>query len=225
VSLLLEAFERLPQPRLQDDAELWQAGVQEAVHDFQQLAKERYSEGTLQRMATSCEVASARQAAVFALGLLGTMDSNAVLASVLRDDADELVRRFAADALWEIWYRGESADQAHELRQAMALPDFAQQLAALDDVIRENPTFAEAYNQRAILHFRRGQYGAAVEDCERVLQLNPFHFGAASGLGQCRLRLNRPHSALRAFAHALELHPHLTHLQQTVQTLRAALEE
>ena len=46
--------------------------------------------------------------------------------------------------------------------------------------------------------------------------------GAASGLGQCHLRMNRPHAALRALAQALDLNPTLE-LAQTIQSLRQTL--
>ena len=88
------------------------------------------------------------------------------------------------------------------------------------DLIRRCPQFAEAYNQRAMQHFARGEYGKAVQDCEAVLRLNPHHFGAASGMGQCYLRMHKPRAALRAFAQAVEINPDLTHLRDVMAALR-----
>jgi len=59
--------------------------------------------------------------------------------------------------------------------------------------------------------------------CEAVLRLNPYHFGAASGMGQCYLRMHKPRAALRAFAHALELNPGLSHLHDVMAALRDTL--
>ncbi len=223
MSLLLEAFDNLPKSEAADDVELWEAGAEDAIREFRQVAETRYSEGTLCRIVASSEDSQARQAAAFALGFVGTMAANAVMASVLRGDPDDRVRRFAMDSLWEIWFRGDSVQQARELRLALSLNDSAQQLAALDDVIGMYPEFAEAYNRRAILWFRRAQYARAIADCEEILRLNPHHFGAASGLGQCHLRMNRPHAAVRALALALELNPTLDHLAETIQSLRQTL--
>ncbi|MBL8867233.1 MAG: tetratricopeptide repeat protein, partial [Planctomycetia bacterium] len=111
------------------------------------------------------------------------------------------------------------------LQQAMQLGDFAQTLAALDDLIREAPEFAEAYNQRAILLFRRGEFARSAADCKAVLRMNPYHFGAAAGMGQCYLKMNKPRAALRAFRQALELNPALVDLRDAVQALRQALGE
>jgi len=223
VSLLLEAFDNLPKPQAADDLELWQAGAEGALREFRELAERRYSEGTLCRILASSEDPHARRAAAFALGFVGTMATNTVIALALRTDSDDRVRHFSIDALWEIWFRGDSVEQGRELRLALSLNDSAQRLAALDDVIGLHPGFAEAYNQRAILWFRRAQYGKAIADCEETLRLNVHHFGAASGLGQCHLRMSRPHAALRALALALDLNPTLHHVAETIQSLRQTL--
>ena len=222
MSLLLEAFDNLPKPHAADDLELWESGADGAIREFRELAQTRYTEGTLCRILASSEDPPARRAAAFALGFVGTMESNGPVSLALRTDSDDRVRRFAIDSLWEIWFRGESVERGRELRLALSLNDSAQQLAALNDVIGMYPDFAEAYNQRAIVWFRRGQHSKSIADCEAALRLNPYHFGAASGLGQCHLRMNRPHAALRALAQALDLNPTLE-LAQTIQSLRQTL--
>jgi Tfp pilus assembly protein PilF len=58
-----------------------------------------------------------------------------------------------------------------------------------------------------------------VADCERALELNPYHFGAQSGMGQCYMKMGKPRAALRAFRQALETNPTLTHLSDTIETL------
>ncbi len=221
--LIVTFYRKLPQPSPTDDRDLWQAGVQDAIREFRHSIKNNYSEGTLQRL-VGHDDPFARQAAVLALGLVGTLDSNAVVANALKD-SDWLVRQFAEDALWEIWYRGDNAEYCWSLQQAMQLGDFAQTMAALDDLIREAPEFAEAYNQRAILHFRRGEFSRSASDCKAVLRMNPYHFGAAAGMGQCYLKMNKPRAALRAFRQALELNPALMDLRDAVQALRQALGE
>ena len=221
-SLLVEFFEKLPQPRPGDDPDLLQAGMQEAVREFRTDVRAKYAEGTLQRLVIGGDPVT-RRAAVLAIGLLGTMRSNAVIAGALHD-SDEQVRSLSADALWELWFRAGTTEQNWQLQQALQLPDHLQAVAALDELIADAPDFAEAVNQRAILRFRRGEYAKSAEDCETVLRLNSVHFGAASGLGQCYLRMNRPRAALRAFRQALQIHPSLDDVRAKVQGLEAALE-
>jgi tetratricopeptide (TPR) repeat protein len=222
VPLLVEFYDRLPELHPGDDEDLWAAGVQETMREFRTAVRAKYTEGTLQRLLRSDDVKT-RRAAVLALGLVGTIQSNAPLAVLLRDD-DPLAQRFAADALWEVWFRGGTAEQNWQLQQAVRQSDADAARAALDDLIRTAPEFAEAYNQRAIWFFKRGEYARAVEDCEVVLRLNPYHFGAAAGLGQCCLKLHKPRAALRAFQQALDLNPALEHLKDTIQALEEALD-
>jgi tetratricopeptide (TPR) repeat protein len=224
VSLLVEAFDNLPERRPVDDPDLFRAGADAAVAEFRRVVRGRYTEGTLCRILGSHPDVRSRRAAVVALGLVGTMASNPTVAAALHD-ADERVRAAAADALWEIWFRGDGTGQGAELKRAVALPDLEQRVAACDDLIREHTDFAEAYNQRAIQHFTRGAYSAAVADCEATLRLNPYHFGAAAGMGQCYLRMRKPRAAARAFAHALELNPGLSDLRDALDALRESLGE
>ena len=220
--LLIELFDRLPELKPGDDEELWAAGVQDAMREFRAGVRERYNEGTLARLLSSDNVRT-RRAAVLAIGLIGTIDVNPAVAAVLHDD-DPLVQRFAADALWELWFRGGTLEQNRKLQQAVRDKDPIKVRAELDSLIRQAPGFAEPYNQRAIWFFKRGEYTRAVEDCESVLRLNPYHFGAAAGLGQCLLKLNKPRGALRAFRNAIEINPGLEHLRDTIRSLEEAID-
>lgn len=221
--LLVRFYRKLPQPSPADDQELWQAGVQEAMREFRQAVKNNYSEATLHRLLVHPNP-TARQAAVLALGLVGTMQSNTAVAGALKDD-DSLVRRFAHDAMWEIWSRGGDPDHCWQLQQALQQSDPAASLVALEELTRDAPEFAEAYNQRAILFFRKGEYRRSADDCKLVLRLNPHHFGAAAGLGQCYLKLRKPRAALRAFRQALDINPDMDQLRDAVKALQDALGE
>ncbi len=218
--LLLEYYDQLPELHPGDDEELWAAGAQDGMREFRAAVRERYSEGTLQRLLNTTDLRT-RRATVLALGLIGTIDSNAAVAAMLRDP-DLLIQRFASDSLWELWFRGGTAEQNWRLQQAARQNDSLVARADLDDLIRQAPHFAEAYNQRAIWYFKRGELTRAVEDCETVLRLNPYHFGAAAGMGQCLLKLKKPRAALRAFQQAFELNPTLEHLCDTIRQLEEA---
>jgi tetratricopeptide (TPR) repeat protein len=193
------------------------------MHLFRAEVRDRYNEGTLQRLLNSTD-ARTRRAAILALGLIGTIDSNAAVAAMLHDE-DPLVQRFASDALWELWFRGGTSDQNWCLQQAIRKTDSKAIRAALDGLIARAPEFAEAYNQRAIWFFKKGEFGRAVRDCEAALRLNPYHFGAAAGMGQCYLKLKKPRAALRAFRQAIEINPTFDHLHETIRAIEKALEK
>lgn len=220
-ALLVEYYRLLPRLSPSDDPDLWAARMHDALRSFRQRLLPRYTEGTLQRLLIHPD-SETRRAAVLALGMVGTMESNGSLALVLHD-SDPAPARMAADALWQIWFRGGADEQNNELQRVLHLPDFEEILAGLDDLVREAPRFAEVYNQRAILFFRRGEFSRAIADCQRALDLNPYHFGAQAGMGQCYMKLRKPRAALRAFRLALDINPTMTHLAETIEMLEKSV--
>jgi tetratricopeptide (TPR) repeat protein len=156
---------------------------------------------------------------------MGSSESaNEPLAVALHDE-DEDVSQLAGDALWTLWFRGTNPGHSDELYRALRLRDSQEALTVLDDLIGRAPQFAEAINQRAILLFRLEQFDRAARDCEVVLRLNPHHFGAQAGLGQCYLRLRKHRAALRAFRAAVRINPQLDGIAQMVRALEKALGE
>ncbi len=75
------------------------------------------------------------------------------------------------------------------------------------DVIEFAPDFAEGYNRRAGLEYKRGEYNAALEDLNKALELQPRHFGALTGLGLVLERLGAAAPAYQAYSDALAINP------------------
>jgi tetratricopeptide (TPR) repeat protein len=193
------------------------------IEGFRRSVQARYTEGTLARLATSGGT-KARRAAVLALGLVGGFEVNEAVARRLRDD-DPVVRELAVNALWAIWFRAGTPEQNAELERVRELigrerPEEA--IAAATRLVEQAPTFAEAFNQRAIARFHLGRYAESASDCRRVLVLNPYHIGALSGLGRCYLHLDRREEAIATFRRSLELQPHDAGLRQMISALESA---
>jgi tetratricopeptide (TPR) repeat protein len=218
---LVEFYNQLPPPREDEDLEQWAASARDALENFGRLVQDQYSEATLGRLLTSHDP-TCRRAAVVALGLVGTMAVNGAVASLLQD-RDRLVRYLASDALWAIWSRGYSEQYNVELQQLLRQTDVRLKLAGLDALVRRATDFAEAYNQRAILYYRLGKFRKAIADCEKVIRLNPHHFGAAAGMAQCYLKLNKPRAALRSFRVALAINPNLDDVEETIKAIEDVL--
>ncbi len=193
---------------------------------FARKVRARYTEGTLNRM-LACTGGRARQAALVALRFLGTMESNTQVARCLRD-RDREVQELAADTLWALWNRADKPANNRELQRLtrlLAAEAYDETLTGLNALIAKAPSFAEAFNQRAILHWKRNDFAKAVADCERVLDLNPYHFGALAGLGQCYLGLRRPADALRAFRQARRIYPGMAGIGESIRTLEQVLDD
>ena len=222
IPLLVELYRQLPE-RSNEDSDAWLVRYHSAISTFRKKAAARYTEGTLQRLLDS-EDAEVRQATVLALGLLGSMDSNSHLAACLHD-GDDRVCELATSALWSVWFRGDSEDNAQELQRLVRLKDRGKALAGLDALIERAPRFAEAFNQRAILFYQMKYFEKSVADCERVLALNPYHFGAQVGLAHCLLQLGRQRAALKAFRQTRKLHPRMQGVSETIRALEEALDD
>ncbi|HEV3084934.1 MAG TPA: HEAT repeat domain-containing protein [Gemmataceae bacterium] len=222
-ALLVEYFDEIPEPP-SHDLSGWEGRVRAALEKFRHKAAGRYNEGTLQRLLHSDD-AQARRASVLALGMIGTMkQSNAALADMLHDE-DPGVKQFATEALWSLWFRGDTRVHCQELRRLVELRERRKKRAGLDALIAAAPNFAEAHNQRAILHFQNEEWHKAAVDCERTLKLNPYHFGAAAGLARCHMELGKHRAALKAFRHALRINPALDDVEKAIRALETALGE
>jgi len=92
-----------------------------------------------------------------------------------------------------------------------------------DAVVGRAPPFAEGWNQRATALYLAGDYAAALEDIEHVVELEPRHFGALSGRGLICLELGRHYEALLAFEAVLRIHPQAREARRYVQFLRHRL--
>src|SRR5262245_10551414 len=187
----------------------------------------RYGNYTWVRMPLA-PFADARKAAFLALVLTGTMNINASLAGRLHDD-EPLVAEMAADALWSLWFRADTPANNDELQRLMQMEvtadDAGEVLAGLNALVAQSPRFAEAYNQRAIVYYRTGAYAKSIADCEKALRLNPYHFGAASGMAQCFMKQKKLRAALRSYRRANRINPRLDGVREVIASLERTLGE
>lgn len=107
--------------------------------------------------------------------------------------------------------------------EAIHAGEYQTALDLLDAIVHTAPNYVEGWNLRATVHYLREEYGEAVIDIERVLALEPRHFGALAGLGRIFLELKDKKAALTAFEMALSIHPHLGEVRGEMDSLREEL--
>ncbi|MEZ5799634.1 MAG: tetratricopeptide repeat protein [Nitratireductor sp.] len=93
----------------------------------------------------------------------------------------------------------------------------------LTQVVTLAPDYAEGWNRRATLYYVQGDLGRSIADIERVLQLEPRHFGALSGLGAILQRTGSDRKALETYFKVLEIYPANRPAQKAVQDLEEEL--
>ncbi len=193
---------------------------------FTRCVSECYHSGTLERLARHPR-REVRRAAVLALGLLGDYDANHSLGCALLD-SDRTVRTIAENGIRTVWTCAGNEAERQELRLISRL-NAAQvhQEAAVraTKLIERAPWFAEVWHQRAVAHFALGQLVESIRDCHQTLEINPYHFVAATSMGQAYLQLENPVSALECFRRALRLNPDLERVRVEVVRLTRMVED
>ncbi len=179
-----------------------------------------YTQGTLQRLAEH-DSARIRRAAVLALGFLGDYEANGTLGKALQDE-DRLVRTIAEHGIRKVWTRVGDARQRRTLAVIIRLNESQRFHAAIrraSELLRDAEWMAEAWNQRAIAYYSIRHFDDAIHDCRQALEINPYHFAAAAGMGQAYLERGNLIAALESFRRALRLNPDLEAVRVQVARL------
>jgi tetratricopeptide (TPR) repeat protein len=124
--------------------------------------------------------------------------------------------------IWSLWMEGGSAEDNQKLAAATASMNLGafdladQQMTAL---LATAQSFPEAWNKRATLYFLMGRMDDSLADIEKVLDLEPRHFGALSGRGMIYQRQGKNAEALAAFKEALSINPNMRGARIAVKQL------
>lgn len=184
-----------------------------------------YLQGTLERLA-EYPLREIRRAAVLALGFVGDYSANHTVGCALCD-GDRPVRLLADTAIRSIWARAGDAAQRRELAVLVRLNAAQRHEEAIQRagvLIGKAEWYGEAWNQRAIAHYSLGRLQESIRDCHQTLEINPYHFAAAAGMGQAYLQLGNHACALECFRRALRLNPDLEAVRVQVARLSRLLE-
>jgi tetratricopeptide (TPR) repeat protein len=196
------------------------------AQQIRQELQRHYSPRHLERLLASGD-AETRRAAALGIGLIGDAQCASVVATALHDP-DPQVCQNAEAASWHVWARLGSPDDQQRLmrvKEAIRTQELHDAVTQVSLLIQTSPAYAEAWNQRALTYYQMQRYRDAIPDCRRALELNPYHFGASSGLAQCHLRLNELPEALDALQVTAKLHPSMPGLQEQITMLSSMMKK
>ena len=113
--------------------------------------------------------------------------------------------------IWEIWST-HPTDQflTTRLAEGSKLVRNKQLINAVDiftEVIKKDPTWAEAWNKRATVLYLLGDYQSSQNDIDKVLKLEKRHFGALAGQGLVNIKLENYEKAIKSYEKAQEIYP------------------
>lgn len=123
-------------------------------------------------------------------------------------DADKA--KDIADRIRLEWQDSGSASVNLLMQWAAKAVESNKQAIALDlydQAIALAPDYVEGWNQRATLHSQMGNYRKSMSDINRVLILEPRHFGALAGMAAILSASGKDELALRAWEQFLAVYP------------------
>jgi tetratricopeptide (TPR) repeat protein len=147
------------------------------------------------------------------------------LVQALRDP-DAVVRDLAEQSMWQVWSRSGDPETDRLFAAGLEQMSLRQGGAAIEtfsQVIARRPEFAEGWNKRATIYYLLGDYQRSLADCDEVMKLNPYHFGALSGYGMIYLHLDQPDRALEYFERALRVNPNLQSVEEAIEAIKTML--
>jgi tetratricopeptide (TPR) repeat protein len=103
--------------------------------------------------------------------------------------------------------------------EAMENENYEQALEHLSALVDHAPGFAEGWNTRATVYFLLGEYSLSIADVERVLALEPRHFGALAGLGFMFEEMGEHRLALSALRAAQAINPNRSNISESIDRL------
>ena len=124
------------------------------------------------------------------------------------ENQDE-IRDLISD-IWNIWYEVDDPKVIEYFEkgiQAMNLRNYPLAIRFFNNLIEEDPNFAEGWNKRATVHFMMGNFDQSMQDIIKTLELEPRHFGALDGMGLIFIHQGQFQEAIDVYDKMLEIFP------------------
>jgi tetratricopeptide (TPR) repeat protein len=144
----------------------------------------------------------------------------------LRNAPDPHTAQGITDQIWIYWTTPSDPVLAARMQDVLALrikADFPAVIALLDDIVAEYPDYAEAWNQRATIYYLLHNFDQSMADIEKVLELEPRHFGALVGRAVMYKEQGKDDLALKDMLAAMAIHPFLVERAMFPELLEDAI--
>jgi tetratricopeptide (TPR) repeat protein len=122
------------------------------------------------------------------------------------NNAEELEKE-----IWSIWIKHPDDNSLTEKlefgTELMQYGDYNYALRVFDNIIVTDPKWSEAWNKRATVYFLMSQFANSLGDIDKVLSMEPRHFGALSGQARIFIKLQKYEKAIESIERALKFYP------------------
>ena len=112
--------------------------------------------------------------------------------------------------IWNIWYEVDDPKVIEYFEkgiQAMSIRNYPLAIRFFNNLIDEDPSFAEGWNKRATVYFMIGDFDKSMQDIIKTLELEPRHFGALDGMGLIFIHQGQYQQAIDVYDKMLEIFP------------------
>ena len=115
------------------------------------------------------------------------------------------------EKIWLIWNKHPTSNKLTERlefgTELMQYGDYNYALKVFDNIIVTDPQWSEAWNKRATVYFLMNQLTNSLDDIDKVLNIEPRHFGALSGQARIFIKLQKYEKAIKSIESALKFYP------------------
>lgn len=142
------------------------------------------------------------------------------------DDADE--GDTIVEEIWRVWLQSGRPEIDALMQNTLALLQAGEPRAAmplLDTIVARAPDWAEGWNKRATVLYVLDEYDRSLADIDKVLALEPRHFGALAGRGLIHIANENYRAALDDYRRARAVNPFLQGAAQMIPTLERRIGE
>ena len=113
--------------------------------------------------------------------------------------------------IWSIWNEHPTNNKLTERLEfgieLMQYGDYNYALKIFDNILVTDPKWSEAWNKRATVYFLMSRFKDSLDDINKVLSIEPRHFGALSGQARIFLKLQKYENAIKSLEKALKFYP------------------
>ena len=113
--------------------------------------------------------------------------------------------------IWSVWNKHPNNIKLTEKlefgTELMQYGDYNYALKVFNNILESDPKWSEAWNKRATVYFLMSQFTNSLNDIDKVLIIEPRHFGALSGQARIYIKLQKYEKAIQSIERALEFYP------------------
>jgi len=115
------------------------------------------------------------------------------------------------ERIWSIWNKHPTDNKLTEKlefgTELMQYGDYNYALKVFSNILENDPKWSEAWNKRATVYFLMSQFTNSLNDIDKVLDIEPRHFGALSGQARIFIKLQEYEKAIKSIENALKFYP------------------